>query len=66
MMSFAATWMDLEIIILSEIRQSKTNTMIIAYMWSIKMIQLKNFLTKGKQTHRCRKQTYQRIKGREG
>ena len=25
-MSFAATWMDLEIVILSDVRQKKTNT----------------------------------------
>ena len=27
MMPFAATWMDLEIIVLSEVSQTKTNTM---------------------------------------
>ena len=31
--AFAATWMDLEIIILSEVRKRKTN---IAYMWNLK------------------------------
>ena len=37
-MSFAATWMDLEIIILSEVSQSqrKTNTTYITYMWNLK------------------------------
>ena len=32
---FTATWMDLEIIILSEVRQRKTNiTYNITYMWN--------------------------------
>ena len=33
--SFAATWMDLEIIRLSEVRQRKTNTHDITYMWNL-------------------------------
>ena len=32
-MPFAATWMDLEIIILSEVSQTKTN---ITYMWNLR------------------------------
>ena len=32
-MPFAATWMDLEIIILSEVNQRKTS---IIYMWNLK------------------------------
>ena len=32
-MSFATTWMDLEIIILSEVWQGNTN---ITYMWNLK------------------------------
>ena len=34
-MPFAAIWMDLEIIILGEVNQRKTNTAI-TYMWNIK------------------------------
>ena len=34
-MPFAAIWMDLEIIILGEVNQRKTNTSI-TYMWNIK------------------------------
>ena len=41
-MPFAAAWMDLEIFILSELSQTKTNT---AYMWTLKMIQM-NLCTK--------------------
>ena len=51
-MPFATTWMDLEIIILNEVRQRKTN--IIWYhllVESKKMIQMSLF-TKQKQTYR--------------
>ena len=58
---FAATWMDLEIIILS---QRKTNIYHL-YVNSKKIIQV-NLCTKQKHTHRQREQTYgcQRGKGR--
>ena len=57
-MPFAATWMDLEIIILSEVRQRKTNIIWYhLYVESKKMIQM-NLFTKQKQTHRHRKQIY--------
>ena len=55
-MPFAATWKDLEIIILREVRKIRkisygiTNT---TYMWNLKMIQM-NLFTKQKQTHRHR------------
>ena len=32
---FAATWMDLEIVILSEISQTKTNFIAITYTWNL-------------------------------
>ena len=38
-MPFAATWMDLEIIVLGEVSQTKTNTMIshdITPMWNLR------------------------------
>ena len=35
-MPFAATWMDLEMIILSEASQRETNIYDIAYMWNLK------------------------------
>ena len=57
-MPFAATWMDLEIIILSEVSQIKTNVVSChLYVKSKKMIQM-NLFTKLSQTHRPRKQTY--------
>ena len=58
--SFLATWMDLEIIILTEVNQKKNKHHYdITYMWNLilKMIQI-NLFTKQKQTHRYKKQTY--------
>ena len=48
-MPFAATWMDLEIIILSEVSQTEKDKCDIAYMWNLKkkMIQM-NLHTKQK------------------
>ena len=57
-MPFATTWMDLEIFILSELNQTKTNIIWYhLYAESKKMIQM-NLFTKQKQTHRLRRQTY--------
>ena len=57
-MPSAAAWVDLEMIILSEVRQRKTNTTWYhLYVESKKMIQM-NFFTKQKQTHRLREQIY--------
>ena len=58
-MTFAATWMDLEIIILIEISQKEKDKyhMISLICGILKMIQ-KNLLTKQKKTHRYRKQSY--------
>ena len=55
-MPFAATCMDLEIIILSEVSQREI-PYDITYMWNLKMIQM-NVFTKQKETHRHRKQNY--------
>ena len=49
-MPFAATWMDLEIITLSEVRQSQISYGI-AYMWNLKNDTQMNLFTKQKQTH---------------
>ena len=58
-MPFAATWMDLEIVLLSEVRQRKRN--IVWYHLYVeskkKMIQM-NLLTKQKQIHKLRERTY--------
>ena len=63
-MPFAATWMDLEIVILSEVRQRQISYDITC-MWNLKKMIQMNLHTKQKQTHRHRKQTYgyQRGKG---
>ena len=50
-MPFAATWIDLKIIILSEVSQTKTND--ITYMWNLKVYKFT------KQMYRCGKQTYE-------
>ena len=59
-MPFAATWMDLEIVILSEASQTqkeKYRMMSLTCGIFKKLIQM-NLLTKQKQTHRGRKQTW--------
>ena len=52
-MPFAATWTDLEIIILSEVSQTKTN---IIPIWTLKIIQM-NLFKKQTWTHRHKIQT---------
>ena len=44
-MPFATTWMDLEIIILSEVIQREKDKYDITYMWTLK-IRYKNSFTK--------------------
>ena len=41
--SFAAMWLDLEIIILSEISQTENDKYHITYKWNLKMIQISLF-----------------------
>ena len=56
---FAETWMDLEIVIESEVSQKEKNK----YVESRKMVQM-NLFTKQKDTHRHRKQIYGYQKGK--
>ena len=53
MMPFAATWMDLQITILSEVSQRKTN---VSLTYESKKTVQMNLFTKQKQTHRHGKQ----------
>ena len=68
-MPYAATWMDLEIIILSEVGQIDKNKYIDKYhnmsliCGVLKIIQM-NLFSKQKQTHRHRKQTYSYQRGK--
>ena len=55
-MSFAATWINLDIIILSEVSQTKTDIWYHLYVKSKKMTQM-NLFTKQKETHKLREQT---------
>ena len=66
-MPFATTWMDLAIIILSEVSQTKKDKyyMISLICGILKKGQM-NLFTRQRQTHRHRKQTYGYHRGREG
>ena len=54
-MPFAATWIDLEIIILSKSDRERQIPYDITYMWNLKYDM--NLSTRQKQTHRHREQT---------
>ena len=55
-MSFAATWMDLEVIILSEVSETeKDKYHDKTYMWNLKKMIQMNLFPKQKQTHVHRK-----------
>ena len=41
-MTFAATWMELEIVVLSEVSQKRQIPYYIAYMWNLKKIEQMN------------------------
>ena len=56
-MPFAAAWLDLEIIILSEVRK-KDKYHMISLLCGISHTTQMNLFTNQKQTHRHRKQTY--------
>ena len=62
----AATWMDLEIIILSKSDRERQVSYDITYMWNLKKKIQMNLFTKQKQTHRHRKQTYGDFPGGPG
>ena len=51
-MPFAVTWVDLKIIILRDVRETKRNIYHIAYIHNILKITQINLFTKQKQTHR--------------
>ena len=57
-------FLDIKVIILSEVSERQISHDI-SYVESKKMIQM-NLLTKQKQTHRHRRQTYDYLRGREG
>ena len=58
-MTFAAMWMDLEIIILIEVSQKEKGK----WMWNINQIYMELF-TKQKQAHRHGKQTFDYQRGK--
>ena len=65
-MPFAATWMDLEIVILSEVSQTgKDKYCMILLICGIKNMMQMNLFTKQKQTHRLRERTYGYWGGRD-
>ena len=67
LMPFAATWMDLEIIILSEVSQKeKDKYHMISLICGIQNVTQMNLSTKQRQTHRHREQTCGCRVGRDG
>ena len=52
-MPFIVSWMDLEIIILSEVSERETSDDI-TYMWNVKKRIQMNFFAEQKQTHRLK------------
>ena len=61
MMPFAATWMDPEITIVSEVSQTekdKYHMISLLHMWNIKKMIQMNLFVNQKQTHRYRTQSY--------
>ena len=54
----AATWMALEILILSEVSQTKTNIIRCPFFVAANKNKTKDLFVKQKQTHRCQKQSH--------
>ena len=57
-MPFAATWIDLKIITLTEVNRETNTTCYHLYICGIQNMTQMNFFTKQKQTQRHRKQIY--------
>ena len=63
---FAATWMDLEIIILRQVSQKgKDISYDIIYVCNLKKMMQMNLFTKQEQPHRLRKQTHGYERGKQ-
>ena len=55
---FATIWMDLEIVILSEISQTEEKYCVTCYIWNLKRNDTIELTYKKKEMHRLRKQIY--------
>ena len=64
-MPFAATWMDQEIIILSEVSQTEKDKCHITYMWNLKN-DTNELIYKTETDSQHRKQTYGYHRGKTG